>query len=352
MIRDKSILIKNIYYMLSYAFQDLNHKNYEDLATESFEEAYDLLAAILTKGIGNQLKQGLYKEYIGLQEDVSLIRGKINMKESITNRLKHKLLLSCEYDELSENNVLNQIIKTTVILLLRNLDVKPKYKNPLKKMMIFFSNVDILDPGKIRWTSIKFHRNNKTYKILIVICRLIIEGMLITTNSGEYKLAKFVDEQRMCKLYEKFILEYYKRHYPQLEIKALQIPWHVDDGLETMLPRMQSDIHLQKGNTVLIIDAKYYNHTTQLRFNKNTIHSHNLYQIFSYVKNRDYQFEDTEHTVSGMILYAKTDEDIQPDNVYVMHGNKITVKTLDLNVPFEYISKQLDEIVCSHFELE
>ena len=48
---------------------------------------------------------------------------------------------------------------------------------------------------------------------------------------------------------------------------------------------MQTDIHLQKGNNVLIIDAKYYSHTTQSQFNKNTIHSNNLYQIFTYVKN-------------------------------------------------------------------
>ena len=60
MTRDKSILIKNIYYMLSYAFQTLNQENYDDVAVESFDEMYDLLAAILARGIGIQLKQGLY----------------------------------------------------------------------------------------------------------------------------------------------------------------------------------------------------------------------------------------------------------------------------------------------------
>ena len=44
--------------MLSYAFQTLNQENYEDVAAESFDEMYDLLAAILAKGIGIQLKQG------------------------------------------------------------------------------------------------------------------------------------------------------------------------------------------------------------------------------------------------------------------------------------------------------
>lgn len=53
--------------------------------------------------------------------------------------------------------------------------------------------------------------------------------------------------------------------------------------------------------------------------------------------------------MSGMLLYAKTDEEIQPNNVYQMHGNQISVKTLDLNLPFVEIAAQLDRIVDSHF---
>ena len=136
----------------------------------------------------------------------------------------------------------------------------------------------------------------------------------------------FLDEQRMCRLYAKFILEYYKKHYPKLTVSASHIPWALDDGIGDMLPVMQSDIHFQKENTVLIIDAKYYTNTTQV------------------------QFGDEENKVSGMLLYARTDALIQPDNVYQMHGNQISVKTLDLNKPFDEIAKQLDEIAAAHFD--
>ncbi|MBS5870205.1 MAG: 5-methylcytosine-specific restriction endonuclease system specificity protein McrC [Fusobacterium periodonticum] len=349
MIKDKKILINNIYHMLSYAFQTLKQENYKDVSIEPFDEMYDLFAAILSKGIGFQLKHGLYKEYINYQEDLAVVSGKINISETIKKYSSHKKVLSCNFDKFSENNLYNQILKTTVMLLLRNKKVKAEYKDNLKKMMLFFSDVELLNPTSIRWSAIQFQRNNQTYRMLIGICQLIIEGMLITTNAGDYKLASFIDEQRMCRLYEKFILEYYRKHFPKLTVTASQIPWCVEDS--TMLPTMQSDIHLQKDNTVLIIDAKYYSQTTQFRYNKHTIHSNNLYQIFTYVKNRDYQFGGLEHTVSGMLLYAKTEDEIQPDNVYQMHGNQITVKTLDLNLPFTDIKKQLDEIVKEHFSL-
>ena len=351
MTKDKSILINNIYHMLSYAFQILTQDTYDDVAIESFDEMYDLLAAILAKGIGIQLKQGLYREYINRQEELSVLRGKINMSGMIKNQLVHKRVLTCDFDDLSENNLFNQIIKTTVSLLLRNDTVKSKYKDDLKKKMLFFSNIDFLEPTSIRWSSIRFQRNNQTYRMLISICQLILEGMLMTTDTGEYRLASFIDEQRMCRLYEKFILEYYSRHYPELKVSASQIPWSVDDGVRTMLPMMQSDIHLQKGNTVLIIDAKYYSHTTQTQYDKHTLHSNNMYQIFTYVKNRDYEFGEEEHTVSGMLLYAKTEEEVQPNHVYQMHGNQISVRTLDLNLPFVDIAGQLNQIAESHFDL-
>ena len=68
--------------------------------------------------------------------------------------------------------------------------------------MLYFSNVDSIEPTEIKWSSIRFQRNNQTYRMLVNICQLMIEGMLITTDAGNYRLASFVDEQRMCRLYE------------------------------------------------------------------------------------------------------------------------------------------------------
>ena len=106
---------------------------------------------------------------------------------------------------------------------------------------------------------------------------------------------------------------------------------------------------LTRGNEVLIIDAKYYTHTTQTQYDVHTLHSGNLYQIFTYVKNKEAEFGNEPHQVSGMLLYAATDEAIQPDNRYQMSGNQISVKTLDLNRNFSEISAQLNRIVEDHF---
>ena len=115
---------------------------------------------------------------------------------------------------------------------------------------------------------------------------------------------------------------------------------------------MQSDIHLQMGHTVLIIDAKYYSHTTQMQYDKHTVHSNNMYQIFTYVKNWEARFGVETHRVSGMLLYAKTDETVQPDGSYQMSGNRISVRTLDLNQEFREIAAELNAIAESCFEAD
>ena len=341
------IPIHNVYYMLSYAFQILNEQSYKSIATEQFHNTADLMAAILSKGIATQIKRGLGKEYILRTEALSSLRGKMDITESIKTQTILKKQMWCTYDEFSVNGTKNRIIKSTLELLLKS-DI-PKYrKKELRKLIIFFSEVENIDLHSVNW-NMKYDRNNKTYRMLISICYLVVNGLLQTNLDGNTKIMDFLDEQSMFRLYEKFILGYYKKHYAELSPSASRIPWSVDNT--RMLPIMQSDIHLQKNNTVLIIDAKYYSHTTQVKYDNHTLHSNNMYQIFTYVKNCDYAFGEEDHKVSGILLYAKTEEEIQPDNIYQMHGNQITVKTLDLNQKFDIIAKQLDNIVKSHFDI-
>ena len=185
--------------------------------------------------------------------------------------------------------------------------------------------------------------------MLISICYLAVKGLLQTKTDGVTRLMDFLDEQRMSRLYEKFILEYYRKHYRQLTPNSAQVPWALDDELGDMLPIMQTDITLSHGHKVLIIDAKYYSHTTQVQYDTRTIHSGNLYQIFTYVKNKEAELADRPHEVSGMLLYARTDEDVYPENEYRMSGHRIEVRTLNLDGDFNLIKAQLDGIVKKSF---
>ena len=230
--------------------------------------------------------------------------------------------------------------------------VDSERKIALKKVLVFFDGIELLEPSEIQWSRLHYRRNNRNYEMLINVCYFVLDGMLQTTEKGEYKMATLSDEH-MARLYEKFILEYYHQHhtYYLSEVKAGKVKWDlVGDNNESMirfLPIMQTDIMLRLNEKILILDAKYYGRTLQKQFDKYTLHSNNVYQIFTYVKNQD---KDNTGDVAGILLYAKTDEDITPDVMFNLGGNQIGAKTLDLNKDFALIAAQLDKIAEDYFE--
>lgn len=382
------IRIQNIYHMLAYAFRVLEEQGYADVATEEFDNTAELCAAILARGISSQLKRGLGREYLSRTEALSSLRGKIEVTESIKTRSLLRRQLVCSHDEFSVDTRMNRILKATCALLVRS-DIGKGRKKELRRLMAYFGDVGDIDPSAVDW-HMRFDRNSQTYRMLMNVCWLVAKGLLQTQSDGTRRLMDFLDDQRMSRLYEKFVLEYFRREHPELNAGAPYIAWALDDGFADMLPAMRSDVTLARRDDprrVLIIDAKYYSHATQQQFDKRTVHSHNLYQIFTYVKNKEAELarEDAQpgvrtdartdaqaavrtdaqavtqpdtragarpgapHEVSGMLLYAKTDEDVQPDATYRMSGNKISVRTLDLGLPFADIRAQLDAIAAEHF---
>lgn len=336
------IPVKNIYYMLSYAFKSLKESSYKSIETEEFDNVAELCSEILYRGISLQIKQGLYREYIPFEEKTSSLKGKIDFTASQKENTIINGQMICEFDDFSLNSYVNQILKTTLLYLIRS-DISTKRKKKLKKIIIFFSEVGELDPNLINW-KINYRKNNQTYEMLISVCELVLRGLLQSQTDGSKKIMDYLDEQHMHRLYEKFILEFYRKERKDLSVNASQIPWALNDDYDEMLPIMQTDITLSNEKSILIIDAKYYSHSTISKFNKHTLISGNLYQIFTYVKNEMENVKDEGKTVSGMLLYAKTEDEIVPDNMsYMMSGNKIAVNSLDLNQDFAQIAMQLHQ---------
>ncbi len=336
--------------MLSYAFQILRQPGYDEVAVEEFGEAQDLFAAILARGVARQLKQGLYREYMTQHETLSILRGKPDMTETIHSRIRYQRKLACAFDELSENNLFNQILKTAMQILVRADGVATKRKDALHKVLVFFDGISVLRPREIPWNRLHYQRSCQNYEMLVNVCYLVLDGMLQTTEKGQYRLAAF-SEEHMARLYEKFIFEYYRQRHTYLsEVKAAWVKWNLtgenDASMLHFLPVMKTDIMLRLDHKILIIDAKYYGTVWQRQFDKYSLHSGNLYQIFAYVKNQD---KEGTGNVAGLLLYAKTEEALVPDCSFQIGGNRIGAKTLDLNQDFRLIASQLDRIAACYF---
>ena len=155
------------------------------------------MASILGKGISNQIKRGINRDYEFQTESLSCLCGKIDISSSVKQQTLLNRRMVCNFDTFSENTVMNQILKTTAIILIRSGEVDYARRKALKKLMLYFSNVDTINPFSINWSGLNYHRNNATYKMLMNICHLVIKGLLLTTETGNYKLAKYLDDQHM-----------------------------------------------------------------------------------------------------------------------------------------------------------
>jgi 5-methylcytosine-specific restriction enzyme subunit McrC len=315
---------------------------YSSLASEQFENIHDLFAAIIARGVANQIKRGLHRDYVLREESLLGLRGQIKISETIKQQTLLKGKLVCAYDEFTEDSLHNQILKSVMLLLLHHGNVKNENKKTLRKLIQCFSAITEIAPFTIRWDALKYHRNNASYQMLMSICRLTIMGLLHTNKLGVYQLSTWLPDEDMHRLYEHFVLEYYKKHHADYNPCSMRIEWDLQECSDkTYLPQMQTDITLSKGERRLIIDTKWYAKTMTKHYGKAKFHSDNIYQIYSYVKNSDKKMTGN---VAGILLYAKTDETITPDNDFNIGGNNISLNTLDLNQDWSVITERLEQL--------
>ncbi|WP_442545184.1 5-methylcytosine-specific restriction endonuclease system specificity protein McrC [Arthrobacter sp. KN11-1C] len=341
---DRSIAIRNVYVMMAYAFRAIRSDGSDRIAAETFDHLHDLLAEILVRGVGAQVKRGLHRDYLRRSDDLATVRGRIDVARTVATRSKVRGRLVCEFDEYEPDTPYNQALKSVMVLLIRHGEVSTPRRDALRRLLPYLDAVTLVPPTSIRWGGLTYHRANYSYRLLLGVCELVVRGLLPTQAAGAAKLASWVSDDAMSSLYERFLRGYYAAHHPEFSPAASNVAWDFDEaralGAE-QLPAMRTDVTLRRGRRTLIIDAKYYSRSVQVgMWGKATIHSANLYQVLTYVKNADV---NRDGSVSGLLLYARTDAPKQPDLDVMIQGNRIGARTLDLDQPWVDLRAQLED---------
>ena len=341
------IPIRNIYYMLAYVFKATDNPRFRKLETEEFDDIEDLCAALMELGLSDLVKRGISRSYIPRQEETACPRGKFEIAETIRRGFLMRKQVVCLFDEFSVDSPLNRIVKTCALLLL-GADIKPEKKSAIRKLLRYFSDVQTLDLCSVDW-NMNYHRYNRHYRLLMSVCYLTANRLLPTKNEGGTRLMDVAGDRGDGNLYEKFVYEYFRKEFPQISVRAAYIPWAVGEADTSSLPRLETDITMEYGGKILIIDTKYYGEITKSRYDgKLKLQSDHVRQIYAYVKNKAAAMPANPENVAGLLLYAETDKKL-PDLSYPVHGNDIYARCLDLNQPFPGIRARLDGIVRSYF---
>lgn len=342
------IPIKNIYYMLSYAWGILEESDTINVGSEEFDNIYNLLSRIYINGIINLKKRGFSRYYIEKKELISTLRGKIDISSSIKNQSIQQGKMICSFDEFSENIILNQIIKTTIGLLTKAPALDKTLRKQLLKQEMYFTDISHIILSDSLFSSLRYNRNNKHYQLLINISELIYKGLITKEKENEYIFSDFIRDEQMANLYEKFVLNFYKLHLDSsiYKVHAPKLNWDIEVEAKEedllLLPEMRTDIVVENKakNTQMIIDTKYYSKTL-VKGNRSDIEklrTSHLYQIFAYLSNSRY-----EGKKEGVLLYPTIDKDL--DAIFPITNKRIMIKTLNLNTKWSNIEKRLLSII-------
>lgn len=254
--------------------------------------------------------------------------------------------LVCGFDEYELDTLHNRILKCAMVLLIRRSEVSMARKDALRRLLPYLDAVTLVAAMNIRWDQLSFSRSTASYRMLMGACELLVRGLLPIDKTGQASLLAWVSDEAMNSLYERFLREYYRTHHPELSPGASLVKWDFEEETAFgagQLPAMRTDVTLRRGLRTLIIDAKYYRNTLQSgQYGKQSVHSEKLYQILAYTKNADVL---RDGSASGILLYARTAARQQPDLDVIIQGNGIGAQTLDLNLPWEDLRTQLEEVV-------
>jgi len=340
-----TIPIQNIYYLLCYAWNKMQEQDIVKIDKSDYDQLPDLLAKVLITGCNRLIKQGLDKSYLEVTELYSGVKGKLEFTESIKKQTFPFGKSVCCFDEFSHDILPNRLLKGTLVVLYKMKEIDKTLRHELLEAINHFHDVLTVVPSIPEFHRVYIHRNNSFYDFLLKICRLIIEQISLDEKTGYYKFRDLLrDQATMQSLFEKFVYNFYSIRQSNFKVKGEIISWKavpINQSKIEYVPVMRTDISLTSNERKIVMDTKYYREAlTMNRHSNQKIHSGNLYQIYSYLKNLEYVAEPTSNkNASGILLYPTTS--IELDETFLIDNHHISICTVNLATDWNQIEERL-----------
>ena len=338
------IPVRNVYYMLCYAW---GHAQYRELVAVGATPAAtlpELLAVVLTRGVSTLLRRGVDRGYVGRREEEPRIRGKLDVATTVKALSLLKGRAACEVSELEYDVLHNQILRSTLHALLQLDGFDRDVARDVWLVYERFPPVHLIRPTAGDFRRVQLHRNNWSYDFLLKVCQLLFDNLVPNQQSGIMTFHDFRREDaKMWRLFEDFAAEFYAREQREYTVKKQAgLHWHeataADPRQLAYLPAMRPDLVLEASSRRIILDTKYYSETMSHAYGSKSVHSGNLYQIFSYIENRNLSRPDGPPH-EGILLYPAVEASYALD--YRLKGHRVQVRTIDLDGPWERIHEDM-----------
>ena len=337
------IPIQNLYYLLCYAWNRLPERE-ELLATDAaeFHRPLELLAHVLLTGTRRLLRQGLAVAYSTQEDELTEIRGRVQLAPTVTRNLLPRGRAVCEYDELGPDTPLNRLLLGTLGHLSRTRSLPTSLRHELRLTMRRFPTSVVeaaLSAELLR--AVRRLRPTRASGFLLNVCELIYQSALPSPDAdGPARFRDFRrDEVLMARLFEQFVRNFYRLEQRRYRVLSETIAWQAeapDEAALGLLLAMITDTTLEAADRKIILDTKYYAAVLRMRYDQQKLISPHLYQLYAYLQN---QPTLPGQQLEGILLYPAAAQTV--DVRYTLGGHPVRIVTINLEQPWERIAADL-----------
>lgn len=328
---DKENILKNLIFMLSYTKKlDIKTSNESRLSTAK-NPFIEILIREYAKSLFECLKRLTPKKYVREEDNLNYLKGKIKFAENIRYNSSNQAKFYCEYDEFSENNILNQLF-LFVSTCLYNISNDSNNKKTLKFIMNYYSDIKLVRFDGFKAEKIKLSRNQELFKKPFNLAKMFVEKTSVDLSKNKFENITLIWD--MNKLFEEFVFEIMKKNESELGCKLTAqrgrklLVGDISKKRNTFVDIMIEKINGEK----IVLDTKYKKFVSSDDFS-----NADVFQVSTYCL-----LHKAKHAI---LLYPKWDMSTPENDFHLNIDNpsesdiyQIDFKTI--NLQYDYIGKK------------
>ena len=278
----------------------------------------EFLIRVFTEKLFDLVRQGLPRNYEGMERDLPAIRGSLNVVRQFTKHAVNPSRLACRFDELTKDITLNQKMKATIWFLFKySKDANNQQR--LRELMFLYADIELVAAANLKHKLITLDRTNEKWHWLIEMADMLLANQFQSTSGGQNKGFSFLFD--MNQLFEKYLSHKIRQAARKLgydvELQNTEKFCLTDSRSQEQLFKIKPDLVVKsEGKVIHVIDTKWKHLKSKSDNPQMGVENPDIYQIMTYGQLHDskrltllYPHSSNLETSEGHQLSGGTVED-------------------------------------------
>ncbi|MER9225796.1 McrC family protein [Mesorhizobium sp. M0664] len=258
------------------------------------ETLLDILIRSFADRLTNEVRRGLPRQYLNHEDELPVLRGRLDIARQFTALAARADRLSCRFDVLSADTPLLQIMKTCVVVLSRYAR-REETSRRLSELRLALVDVSDVRPRELPWDAVAINRSNLRWRSLLNLAELLLRRNWQATHRGSSADARtgLTLLFPMNGLFEAYVSALLRAALAPLSYEVVSqggfrhcvLELAADGAPARPLFRTKPDCLVRKdGQTVLVLDTKWKRLSTREQDAKRGVSQSDVYQMMAYAR--------------------------------------------------------------------